>query len=143
MRDTGECMSEWLECPFRRVVFDLHTSQKVEETRIDLHARARQTGNRRCLVFEVSGKIALDAKIARKISGSRHLESVKAFALIDNVIEGRVFVGKTGIDPVMRETTEELEFLVVRLRRGNRGAGKDDRPDQDSLKHRLFLLKCD
>jgi len=31
MCDPNECMSEWFKCSLRRVVFYLHTSQKVEE----------------------------------------------------------------------------------------------------------------
>jgi hypothetical protein len=71
MCDAHKRMSEWLERSLRRVVFYLHTPEKIEQSRFDVDAGGRkpETAKIKSPILEVSGKITLDSEIARKVSG--------------------------------------------------------------------------
>src|SRR5215217_5842380 len=67
IRSAHKRMSEWLEGRLRRIVFDLNTSQKVKEARIDVNG-IRDCTNRNCAALEVSRKIKLEPEVSREIS---------------------------------------------------------------------------
>lgn len=100
MCDTRERVDEWLELCFGGVVFDLNAPKKVKKTRLDVYA-IRETRHRNIDGLEVSGKISLEPDVSGDVTRKRSVESMKSFALVDDVLQIRIRIAYAGVDPVM------------------------------------------
>ncbi len=127
---SNQGLSKWLESALVRVVFQLHTTQKIEQRRLDAHVRAAK---RKIIFLKVASQIKLNPDIACDVAGNRSVEAMKAFALINDVAQVRIRVVDTSIYAVVGVAAVKFDLVVITcLREPNRGA----RNQQNCCKHK-------
>ena len=87
--------------------------------------------------------VELQAGVTMDVAGDGRVDAVKAFALVNDVVEFRVVVVDAGVHAIVGIADEEVDLIVV-IRRGlrereRRRAGDQDCQHDESSHMRNFL----